>query len=82
MIQEIMKIVEDHGYHISHCFREANKPADKLASLSHGAEEIHVFNSFSSLPKQVRGLINMDRWEFPSFRMKPVKPSYLVYEPP
>ncbi|KAH0769665.1 hypothetical protein KY290_013646 [Solanum tuberosum] len=51
-----------------HCFREANKPAEKLASLSHGAE--------------VRGLINMDRWEFPSFRMKPVKPSYLVYEPP
>ncbi|WMV36481.1 hypothetical protein MTR67_029866 [Solanum verrucosum] len=30
----------------------------------------------------VRGLINMDMWEFPSFRMKPVKPSYLVYEPP
>ncbi|KAG5568381.1 hypothetical protein H5410_064601, partial [Solanum commersonii] len=60
MIQETMKIVEDHGYHISHCFREANKPADKLASLSHGVEEIHVFNSFSSLPKQVKGLINMD----------------------
>jgi len=49
MFQEIMKIVEDHGYHISHCFREANKPADKLASLSHGAEEIHVINSLSRL---------------------------------
>lgn len=82
MIQEIRKVVEEHGYHISHCFREANKPADKLASLSRGTEGIHVLNSFSALPKQVRGVTNIDRWELPSFRKKPVKPSNLVYDPP
>uniref|UniRef100_A0A3Q7IMX9 RNase H type-1 domain-containing protein n=1 Tax=Solanum lycopersicum TaxID=4081 RepID=A0A3Q7IMX9_SOLLC len=35
-IQEIQKLVDYHGFNISHCFREANKPADKLAALSHG----------------------------------------------
>ncbi|KAG5594238.1 hypothetical protein H5410_035470 [Solanum commersonii] len=29
------KLIEEHGYHISHCFREANKPAEKISNLSH-----------------------------------------------
>uniref|UniRef100_A0A0V0H2R1 Putative ovule protein n=1 Tax=Solanum chacoense TaxID=4108 RepID=A0A0V0H2R1_SOLCH len=30
------KLIEEHGYHISHFFREANKPTEKIANLSHG----------------------------------------------
>jgi len=36
MVQDARKLIEEHGYHISHCFREANKPAEKIANLSHG----------------------------------------------
>ncbi|WMV20142.1 hypothetical protein MTR67_013527, partial [Solanum verrucosum] len=69
LIQEAHQIVESHGFIISHCFREANKPTDILASRSYSVDAIHEFNSFSDLPREVRGLINTDRWELPSFRM-------------
>jgi len=82
LIQEAQQIVESHGFIISHCFREANKPVDILASRSYSVDAIHDFNSFSDLPREVRGLINTDRWELPSFRMQQVKPSNFIYEPP
>lgn len=34
LIWDLQQLVETHGFTISHCFREANKPANKLASLS------------------------------------------------
>ncbi|XP_059277807.1 uncharacterized protein LOC132031987 [Lycium ferocissimum] len=81
-IQQIQNLVEENGFNISHWFREANKPADKLASFSHSTNGIQVFNSFSVVPRSVRGLINLDKWNLPSFRIRPVKPSLLVYDPP
>ncbi|XP_060195123.1 uncharacterized protein LOC132624345 [Lycium barbarum] len=33
-IQQNQNLVEENGFNISHCFREANKLADKLASFS------------------------------------------------
>lgn len=61
-IKEIRSLVEVHGFNINHCFREANKPADKLAALSHSYDDSQVFNSLSHLLQQVKGLINMDKW--------------------
>ncbi|XP_060210896.1 uncharacterized protein LOC132637896 [Lycium barbarum] len=81
-IQQIQNLVEENGFNISHCFREANKPADKLASFSHSTNGIQVFNSFSVVPRSVRELINLDKWNLPSFRIRPVKPSLRVYDPP
>jgi len=69
-IQEAQQIVESHGFITSHCFREAKKPTDILASMSYSVDAIHDFNSFSDLPREVRGLINTDKWELPSFRMQ------------
>ncbi|XP_060203069.1 uncharacterized protein LOC132631512 [Lycium barbarum] len=57
IIEDIQKLVEDHEFVITHCYREANKPADKLASLRHGFDEIQIFNSFSEIPSSVRGSI-------------------------
>ncbi|XP_019264449.1 PREDICTED: uncharacterized protein LOC109242076 [Nicotiana attenuata] len=82
IITEIQDIVEEHGFVIIHCFREANRPADKLASLSHSSDMIHVFNSFADLPNQVKGLVNMDRWDLPSFRIKTAKPGHITSNPP
>ncbi|XP_075099097.1 uncharacterized protein LOC142175982 [Nicotiana tabacum] len=82
IITEIQDIVEEHGFVINHCFREANKPADKLASLSHISNIIHVFNSFVDFPNQVKGLVNMDRWDIPSFRIKIAKPGHVIHDLP
>ncbi|XP_070052273.1 uncharacterized protein [Nicotiana tomentosiformis] len=57
-VREIQKLVEEHGFTIFHCYREANKPADKLAAISHFRKGTHIFNSFFDLPNQVKGLVN------------------------
>lgn len=62
-------------------YKEVNKPADKLAAMSHNLDRIHVCNSFSELPRQVKGLVNIDRWNLPPYRNKQTKPSNIIYEP-
>ncbi|KAH0633460.1 hypothetical protein KY284_036246 [Solanum tuberosum] len=82
IINEIQELVEKNGFEIKHCFREANRPVDKLASMSHNFESIHVFYSHTELPNQVKGLVNMDKWDIHSFRIKMNKPSHIIYDPP
>ncbi|WMV42520.1 hypothetical protein MTR67_035905 [Solanum verrucosum] len=60
IINEIQELVEKQGFEIKHNFREANRPADKLTSMNHNFESIHVFYSHIELPNQVKGLVNMD----------------------
>ncbi|XP_059306503.1 uncharacterized protein LOC132057945 [Lycium ferocissimum] len=81
-IESIQKPVEENEFIITHCYREANKPADKLAAISHASDVIQIFNSFSEISTSVRGLINMDRWNPPSFRIKEIKDRNLVYDHP
>ncbi|KAK4360407.1 hypothetical protein RND71_019359 [Anisodus tanguticus] len=67
LIEKIQRTSEEHGFQINHYLREANPPANRLANLSHIIEEILVFNSFADLAKNIKRLINMDRWNLPSF---------------
>lgn len=41
-VKKIQKIIEDHGFTIHHSLREANQPADKLASTSLSTDVNHV----------------------------------------
>ncbi|OIT30843.1 putative ribonuclease h protein, partial [Nicotiana attenuata] len=75
-IKEIQKMIEDHS------FREANRPADSLTTLSHRIEGNMIFNLFSDLPNHIKGLVNMDKWDLPTFRIKHTKPSNIIYDPP
>ncbi|KAG5584984.1 hypothetical protein H5410_045418 [Solanum commersonii] len=70
IINKIQELVEEHGCEIDHCFREANKLVDNLASMTHNFESIHVFNSHNDVLNQVKGLVNMDKWNMHSFRIK------------
>ncbi|KAG5620548.1 hypothetical protein H5410_005766, partial [Solanum commersonii] len=67
---EIKKLVIDHGVITRHCFIEANKVAEKLASISHNIDVIKVYTQYIDLPTTIRGLLTTDRWQFPSFRVK------------
>lgn len=80
-VKEIQRLVANHGFTIRHCYREANKPADKLATISHVYNEDQEFTSYVSLPSQVKGLVNMDGWNILSFRIKPTKPCLIYHEP-
>ncbi|XP_075101931.1 uncharacterized protein LOC142177353 [Nicotiana tabacum] len=82
VVMEVKMLVEQKGLIIRHCFREANQVVDKMASLSHQLEEVYIFTYFDTLPRQVKGLLNVDRWQIPAFRVKKRRPSTIVYEPP
>ncbi|XP_071920584.1 uncharacterized protein [Coffea arabica] len=55
---------------ITHCFREANKPSDRLAKMGANWGSDALFDSFVELPPMARGDIWMDRLGFPSFRKR------------
>ncbi|XP_027065411.1 uncharacterized protein [Coffea arabica] len=58
---------------ISHCFLEANKPADRLAKLGADFGESVVYDSVLDLPRMARGDVTLDRWASPSFRRGRIK---------
>lgn len=70
-----------HKISTQHCLREANKVADKLASLIHNLTNAQIYSKLNAIPGIVKGFLNMDKWKFPSFRAKKCKPSFLIYNP-
>lgn len=66
-VQELLRYSR-HYKEISHCYREANKPADRLLKLGADSGELIVYDSFLDLPRLVRGDVTLDRWGCPSFR--------------
>ncbi|XP_019233534.1 PREDICTED: uncharacterized protein LOC109214100 [Nicotiana attenuata] len=69
VVMEVKTLVEQKGLIIRQCFREANQVADNMASLIHPLEEVYIFTYFDTLPRQVKGLLNVDRWQISAFRV-------------
>ena len=55
---------------VKHCYREANKPSDRLAKMGAMEGTDSVFTLFAVLPHLVRGDIRMDRLGLPNFRRR------------
>ncbi|XP_060195447.1 uncharacterized protein LOC132624733 [Lycium barbarum] len=81
-VDKIRILVNSHDISTRHCYREANKVADRLAAQSHSQDGLCIFNTFASLPEQIRGLLNTDRWNLPSIRVKKKNARMLTYDPP
>ncbi|XP_060195177.1 uncharacterized protein LOC132624410 [Lycium barbarum] len=69
-VDAIKRALTGTSWSIKHCFREANKVADTLASLSHSFQTNKLYNNFDDLPLKVKGLINLDKAGFPNFRVR------------
>lgn len=83
LVKKIQQLIEEHGFTINHCLREANQPADKLALISLSSDTNHVFNSYTNLPRIVKGLVNLDRiGSAHAFRSNRTKYDNLIFEPP
>ncbi|XP_060202495.1 uncharacterized protein LOC132630930 [Lycium barbarum] len=82
IVKWIQGLLELHQIQIRHCFREANQAADKLAQISHSHIHAIVYNEYQALPRQVRGIINMDRWGLPSIRARPQRNKLYNFDPP
>nr|XP_009784649.1 PREDICTED: uncharacterized protein LOC104233038 [Nicotiana sylvestris] len=81
IVDKIKQIVSEKGAAVKHRNREVNKVADKLASINHLHKQAIVFSNFTGLPRQIRGLHQLDRGEMTSFRIKQMKDSETYFEP-
>nr|XP_027082465.1 uncharacterized protein LOC113704792 [Coffea arabica] len=66
-LQDLLK-VKRFVREVSHCFREANKPADRLANIGADSGKTLTYGSLRDLPRLVRGDFAFDQMGVPSLR--------------
>ncbi|KAK4341343.1 hypothetical protein RND71_039844 [Anisodus tanguticus] len=82
IVSKIKFLMESNQVSTNHSFREANKVANKLASLSHTTGHTCIYTNYDTLPRQIKGLLNTDRWQLSSFRVRRRKHGAIIYDPP
>nr|XP_027067822.1 uncharacterized protein LOC113693489 [Coffea arabica] len=73
-VEQIWGMIPDAGQ-VSHCYREANRVADRLANVgvTRQIQSIITYENFDELPALVRGEIRCDRIGVPSIRRRQLK---------
>ncbi|WMV55471.1 hypothetical protein MTR67_048856 [Solanum verrucosum] len=69
-IEEIQQCIARKQVQVKHIFREANHLADYLANIALDQAEHVQVQSFYNLPSTERRIINMDKQQIPSLRIK------------
>lgn len=69
-MEEIQAIVESMNIQVRHIYREANQFADYLANLAITQEEKVNFTSFNQLPTGAKKIINIDKQQIPTVRLR------------
>ncbi|XP_027077095.1 uncharacterized protein [Coffea arabica] len=54
---------------VTHCYRQANLPADRLSKVGTELKSNIVYDSWLELPRLVRGDLKLDRLGYPNFRV-------------
>ncbi|XP_060182063.1 uncharacterized protein LOC132611694 [Lycium barbarum] len=54
----------------THCFREANQIADFLAKKAATSGDRALYLSYQDLPREAKGLLQLDKWQLPTFRRR------------
>ncbi|MQM21063.1 hypothetical protein Taro_054094 [Colocasia esculenta] len=67
----MMKMIEDLNYQVSHIYREGNQVLDSLASHACLSRKNQVFLNVSDLPPFTRGAFVLDKVGLPNFRTGP-----------
>ncbi|XP_060195288.1 uncharacterized protein LOC132624540 [Lycium barbarum] len=68
-ILDIKKLLEQADrWSIAHCYREGNRVANSLSNWGLNFNSITWITEFHNLPKEVKGEMNMDRMQMPTFR--------------
>ena len=68
--RELLELQQYRRYFkaVLHCFREANKSADRLSNVGVEARCTTIYEAYNALLRLVRGDITLDASGFPSFR--------------
>lgn len=78
IIQDIVALISNASVKFHHCYREANTVADYLAKMAATTGRETFFSSYQDPPQEVRGLIQLDKWKFPSMRRRYDKCNFFV----
>ena len=65
IIKRIVNAMEGAEVSISHCYRETNQVVDFLAKLASSSGNGIFYFSYQQLPKEAKGLFQLDRWQLP-----------------
>nr|XP_009767528.1 PREDICTED: uncharacterized protein LOC104218683 [Nicotiana sylvestris] len=66
-VNKIKEIMEEKKVTVKHCYREANRVADRLAAISHTHKQHITTSNSEALPRQIRGLLHLDRLDLAAF---------------
>lgn len=70
IIEEIKELMGGLQIQIRHTFREANQLADFLANKTVNKTQCMQFSSFLELPSMARRILNTDKYQVPTVRIK------------
>ena len=70
IVRKIITLLRDKKMRFSHVYREGNAVADSLANYAIDEEISGTFEEFHQLPAQARKLINVDKAQIPSVRVR------------
>ncbi|WMV26965.1 hypothetical protein MTR67_020350 [Solanum verrucosum] len=65
-------------YAISHCYRETNQTADHLAKMASTSGTRTLYHSLKELHREAKGLLQLDKWQTPTFRRRYEKCNFFV----
>nr|XP_009766397.1 PREDICTED: uncharacterized protein LOC104217776 [Nicotiana sylvestris] len=70
IVRKIITLLSDKQIRFSHVYKEGNAVADSLAKYTIDEEISGTFEEFHQLHAQARKLINIDKTQIPSFRVR------------
>lgn len=70
MVEEIQEHIRRQHIQINHIFREGNKLAEYMANLATNESTTLVYNSFTQLSKEGHQIININKAQIPSIRIR------------
>lgn len=66
-------LMNDINIQVDHIYREANQLANFMAYLTAYLDNMQAFHSFRHLPNQAKTILNTDKCQLPSLRIRPGK---------
>lgn len=70
IVEDIIDLSKSSNIIFKHIFREGNQLADFITNLAIQQEGKHQFSSFQQLPSYARRILNTDKYQLPSLRIK------------
>ncbi|KAK4708865.1 hypothetical protein R3W88_029790 [Solanum pinnatisectum] len=70
-MEDIREIMQQLNVQVWHIFREENQLADFIANMAINIEHKMVFQYFHQLPSLGKNILNIDKHQVPSVRIKP-----------